>query len=483
MKKIISLILALFLFAGINVLAVDQDIVEIASGNEDFSILVAALQEAELVETLKGTGPFTVFAPTDAAFAALLADLGVSAEYLLGHPQLAEILTYHVVAGKVMSTDLVDGMTPATVNGETITIDLDGGVKVNSSNVTTADIEASNGVIHIIDKVLIPSDFELYPTVVDIALNNSGFETLVAALTKASLVATLQGAGPFTVFAPTDAAFAALLADLGVSAEYLLNHPQLSEILTYHVVAGKVLSTDLTDGMTPATVNGETITVDLDGGVMINNANVTAADLEAGNGVVHVIDKVLIPADFVLYPTVVDIALNNPNFSILVAALQKADLVDALLGAGPFTVFAPTNAAFEDLLEALGITAEELLAQPDLAKVLLFHVVSGKVMSTDLTDGLMAPTLNGESVTFDLDGGVKVNGATVTAADLEAGNGVIHVIDKVLVPADFTYVAQDTDGGLPNTSDNNAVGFAFIALMAGLGLAVVSSKKRLAKQS
>jgi transforming growth factor-beta-induced protein len=483
MKKIISLILALFLFAGINVFAVDQDIVEIASGNEDFSILVAALQEAELVETLKGTGPFTVFAPTDAAFAALLADLGVSAEYLLGHPQLAEILTYHVVAGKVMSTDLVDGMTPATVNGETITIDLDGGVKVNSSNVTTADIEASNGVIHVIDKVLIPSDFELYPTVVDIAVNNAGFSTLVAALTKANLVSTLQGAGPFTVFAPTDAAFAALLADLGVSAEYLLNHPQLSEILTYHVVAGKVLSTDLTDGMTPATVNGETITVDLDGGVMINNANVTAADLEAGNGVVHVIDKVLVPADFVLYPTIVDIALNNPNFSILVAALQKADLVDALLGAGPFTVFAPTNAAFEDLLEALGITAEELLAQPDLAKVLLFHVVSGKVMSTDLTDGLMAPTLNGESVTFDLDGGVKVNGATVTAADLEAGNGVIHVIDKVLVPANFTYVAIDDGNGLPDTADNNALGFAFIALMAGLGLAVISSKKRLAKQS
>lgn len=482
MKKIISLILALFLFAGVNVLAVDQDIVDIASGNPDFSILVAALQEAELVETLQGEGPFTVFAPTDAAFAALLADLGVSASYLLNHPQLAEILTYHVVAGKVMSTDLVDGMTPATVNGETITIDLDGGVKVNDANVTAADIEATNGVIHVIDKVLIPSDFVLYPTVVDIAVNNAGFETLVAALTKASLVGALQGEGPFTVFAPTDAAFAALLADLGVSAEYLLNHPQLAEILTYHVVSGKVMSTDLVDGMTPATLNGETITVDLDGGVMINNANVTAADLEAGNGVVHVIDKVLIPSDFVLYPTVVDIALNNPDFSILVAALQKAGLVEALLGDGPFTVFAPTNAAFEDLLEALGITAEELLAQPDLAKVLLFHVISGKVMSTDLTDGLMAATLNGEQVTFT-EGSWFVQDAEIIATDIEAGNGVVHVINKVIVPTNFTYVPIDDGNGLPDTSDNNALGFALIALMAGLGLAVVSSKKRLAKQS
>jgi transforming growth factor-beta-induced protein len=301
-------------------------------------------------------------------------------------------------------------------------------------------------------------------------------------LTKANLVGALQGEGPFTVFAPTDAAFAALLAQLGVSAEYLLNHPQLSEILTYHVVSGKVMSGDLVDGMTPATLNGETITIDLDGGVMINDANVTAADLEAGNGVVHVIDKVLVPSDFVLYPTVVDIALNNPDFSILVAALQKADLVDALLGDGPFTVFAPTNAAFEALLDALGITAEELLAQPDLAKVLLFHVISGKVMSTDLTDGLMAATLNGEEVTFT-EGSWFVQDAEIIAADIEAGNGVVHVINKVIVPSNFTYVPIDDGNGLPDTSDNNALGFAFIALMAGLGLAVISSKKRLAKQS
>ncbi len=482
MKKIISLILALFLFAGINVFAVEEDIVDIASGSPDFTILVAALQEAELVETLQGEDPFTVFAPTDAAFAALLADLGVSASYLLGHPQLAEILTYHVVAGKVMSTDLTDGMTPATVNGETVTIDLDGGVKVNDANVTTADIEASNGVIHVIDKVLIPSDFELYPTVVDIAVNNDGFSVLVAALQKAELVSALQGDGPFTVFAPTDAAFTALLTELGVSAEYLLNHPQLAEILTYHVVSGKVMSGDLTDGMMAPTLNGEEITVDLDGGVMINDSNVILADLEAGNGVVHVIDKVLIPSDFVLYPTVVDIALNNPDFSILVAALQKAELVDALLGDGPFTVFAPTNAAFEDLLETLGITAEELLAQPDLAKVLLFHVISGKVMSGDLTDGLMAATLNGQEVTFT-EGSWFIEDAEIIAVDIEAGNGVVHVINKVIVPTNFTYVPQDDGNGLPDTSDNNALGFALIALMAGLGLAVVSSKKRIAKQS
>jgi transforming growth factor-beta-induced protein len=440
MKKIISMILALFLFAGgINVSAVEQDIVDIAAGDPQFSILVEALTEAGLVEALQGPGPFTVFAPTDTAFAALLVELGVSKEYLLNHPQLSEILLYHVVAGTVLSTDLVDGSTPATLNGETITVDLDGGVFINDAEVTTADILATNGVIHVIDKVLIPSDFVLYPTVVDIAVNNDGFSVLVAALQEAELVEALQGPGPFTVFAPTDAAFTALLADLGVSAEYLLGHPQLSEILLYHVVAGKVMSTDLVDGSTPATLNGETITVDLDGGVFINDASVVLADLEAGNGVVHVIDKVLIPSDFVLYPTVVDVALSNPDFSILVAALQKADLVDALLAEGPFTVFAPTNAAFADLLDALDLTAEELLAQPDLAKVLLFHVISGEIFSTTLLDEMTVMTLNGESVTFT-EGSWFVEDAQIIAADIEAGNGIVHVIDKVIIPSNFELV-------------------------------------------
>lgn len=137
--------------------------------------------------------------------------------------------------------------------------------------------------------------------------------------------------------------------------------------------------------------------------------------------------------------SIVDIAAGNEDFSILVAALQKAELVAALQGDGPFTVFAPTNAAFEKLLAALGISAEDLLAQPDLAKVLLHHVVSGKVMSTDLSDGLKTPSLNGEELMFDLKSGVKVSGSSVVSADIEASNGVIHVIDTVMVPSNFSY--------------------------------------------
>jgi len=142
---------------------------------------------------------------------------------------------------------------------------------------------------------------------------------------------------------------------------------------------------------------------------------------------------------------VVGVALGNPDFSILVSALQKAELVETLQGDGPFTVFAPTNAAFEKLLTELDITADELLAQPDLAKVLTYHVVSGKVLASDLTDGMKAPTVNGEELMFDLSADPMVNKSMITQTDIEATNGVVHVIDTVLVPSDFTLQEVDME--------------------------------------
>jgi transforming growth factor-beta-induced protein len=292
--------------------------------------------------------------------------------------------------------------------------------------------------------------------IVDVASGIDDFSILVSALQEAELVSALQGEGPFTVFAPTNAAFADLLSRLNITAEELLAHPQLSEVLLYHVVAGKVMSTDLSDGMMADTLQGEKLSIDLSNGVMINMSNVTSADVEATNGVIHVIDKVLVPESFVLNPIendIVDIALGNEDFSMLVSLLQQADLVTTLQGEGPFTVFAPTNAAFEDLLAALDISASELMAQPDLAKVLLYHVVPGKVMSTDLVDGMNAPTVNGETLMVDLSNGVMINESTVVLADLEATNGVVHVVDSILVPSNFTLQEVDMMEDLPQTGD------------------------------
>jgi transforming growth factor-beta-induced protein len=267
-------------------------------------------------------------------------------------------------------------------------------------------------------------------TIVETAAANGSFNTLAAALGVTNLVDTLNGAGPFTVFAPTDAAFGAMLAELGITPEQALQREDLPAILTYHVVPGKVMSSDLSNGMVVTTVQGAMAQVSITGStVAINDAKVTQADIECSNGVIHVIDKVLMP------PTIVQIAVSTPGFSTLVAALTKANLVDTLSGAGPFTVFAPTDDAFTKLLSDLGATAEQLLAREDLADILKYHVASGKVMSTDLSDGMSIDTLQGSKATISINGQtVKVGDATVTMPNVVGANGVVHVIDKVLLP-------------------------------------------------
>lgn len=321
--------------------------------------------------------------------------------------------------------------------------------------------------------------------IVDTAIGAEIFTVLVQAVVAAELEDTLRSEGPFTVFAPTDEAFADLLAELDVTAEQLLAHPRLKQVLLYHVITGQVEAADVTDGLVAETVLGESLTFEVGEGVVINgDVNVTGTDVFATNGVIHIIDKVLIPEAFSIeFDTVVDIALSDDNFSILVAALTQAGLVSALQGEGPFTVFAPTNAAFEALLAALDLTAEELLGQSELAKVLLFHVISGKVFSTDITDGLAALTRNdGLTLTFTLDSegpaglGVFVNtDSEVTAADIQALNGVVHVIDSVLIPSNFTL-----DEPIPQTSDDNS--FIWIGLFLVLGTGLVITSRALAKK-
>lgn len=272
----------------------EKNLVELASETPALSTLVAAITAADLGGTLTGEGPFTVFAPSDEAFAALPAGTLDNLLKPENKDQLAAILKYHVVPGAIMSTDLSDGQTAATAQGEKVVVSTKGGVSVNGATVTAADVKASNGVVHIIDKVILPPSMQP-KNIVQLAIGNDDLSTLVAAVKAADLAGVLSGDGPFTVFAPTNAAFAALPAG---TVENLLkpeNKDQLAAILTYHVVAGKVMAGDLSNGMTAATVQGEEITVDLTDGAKINGAKVVAADVEASNGVVHVIDQVILP--------------------------------------------------------------------------------------------------------------------------------------------------------------------------------------------
>ncbi|MDB4443067.1 fasciclin domain-containing protein [Saprospiraceae bacterium] len=278
-----------------------KNIVEIAAGDTQFSTLVAALTQADLVSVLEGPGPFTVFAPTNAAFTAAGIDLNS-----ISDEALKEVLLYHVLGGaKITSADIADGQTYASTAstygpGDTqlsmlIEKGANGVVINGNTNVSTADVDATNGVIHIVDQVILPLD------VVGHAAANSNFTTLVGALgaADAGLVDLLQTDGPFTVFAPLNSAFAAIQSTVdGLTTE------QLAKVLTYHVVAGaNVKSTDLSNGQEVTSANAdEKFTINIDGSVTITDAaggtsTVVLTDVQATNGIIHVLDSVIIPGN------------------------------------------------------------------------------------------------------------------------------------------------------------------------------------------
>jgi transforming growth factor-beta-induced protein len=283
------------------------DIVDTAVGAGSFGTLVAAVQAAGLVDTLKGEGPFTVFAPTEEAFAALPPG---TLEQLLADPQgqLTQILLYHVVPGKVMAADVTDGLEASTAQGSPVKFMVaDGKVMINDANVVATDIAATNGVIHVIDKVILPpaeagseaAAAEAAPaagTIPEVAAGAGNFATLLAAVEAAGLADELSGEGLFTVFAPTDEAFAKIPAD---TLNALLADPQgqLTQILLYHVVPGRVLAADVKDGLEAETLQGAPLrfTVGADGSVKIGDVTTVGTDVVASNGVIHVIDAVLLP--------------------------------------------------------------------------------------------------------------------------------------------------------------------------------------------
>ena len=501
-RALASLILASLLMTTLPLnVAADEtdDIPTNAAATGVHDSLVAALTHADLVATLQGDGPFTVFAPTDAAFAAAgidLADFDTDEE----NATLSDILLYHVYSGSVAAADVTDGLTVAMVNGDdaTFAVAADGTVSIGDAKVTTADVQSSNGIIHVIDAVLTPPADA--PTLdIPATAQSTGVHTaLVAALTQANLVAALQADGPFTVFAPTDEAFTAAGIDLS-TFDTPEENATLADILTYHVYAGAVPASAVTDGLAVNMLNGDkaTFAVSTDGVVSVGGATVTTADVQTTNGIIHVIDKVLLPppgdicynmvshtivagstnveCNSYLYVenytvggqtitgcyntlthAVTDVSaaicgayMWTPAVSIattagattihasLVAALQTADLVTTLSGTDEYTVFAPTDAAFA----AAGIdldafdTPEEIAA---LANILLYHVVAGTTLSTDLTEGeTTVSAANGDDLLIHVTGSSVMVGtemANVTLADVPASNGVIHVIDKVLTP-------------------------------------------------
>lgn len=277
-----------------------------------------------------------------------------------------------------------------------------------------------------------PATQAQHTDIVDTAVEAGSFTTLATALEAAGLIETLKGDGPFTVFAPTDDAFAKLPKG---TVETLLrpeNRDQLVALLTYHVVSGRVPASQAKRLDAAPTVNGQRLDLAVrHGALFIDAAQVVSADIRASNGIIHVIDEVLMPVT----QTIPEVAQEAGSFATLLAAAQAAGLAQPLAGDGPFTVFAPTDDAFAALPDG---TVETLL-QPgnrdQLAAILSYHVVPGRLYAEDVLQGSPLETLQGDRLQVRQRGGaVRVNDATVQAANVEAANGVIHVIDAVLLP-------------------------------------------------
>ncbi|MBS3797084.1 fasciclin domain-containing protein [Pseudoalteromonas sp. BDTF-M6] len=426
-------------------------VVDVAAASDDFETLVAALEATGLDATLSDmNAQFTVFAPTDDAFA-LLGEDTINA--LLEDPDtLSEILTYHVLDSRVESGAAVSaaGSTVATVNGASIGLSLSGDdLLVNTATVTQVDIAATNGVIHVIDAVLMPpAQSDEMPTmnIVETAVAAGNFTTLAAALEAANLVAALSDESEtYTVFAPTDDAFAALGEE---TINTLLNNTEvLSEILLQHVVSGEVdaVTAFSLNGTQAETLSGNMIDIMIDpesDTLKFGDATVTMTDIMTTNGIIHVLDTVVVGDVQVPAPaqSIVDIAVADGNFTTLVAALQTTGL-DLVLAdmEREFTVFAPNDAAFDKLDEA---TVEALFADAEaLSDLLLYHVLPDTTVQSDAaiavanSDNPEITMANGDMATLSVqDSMLYIDQSQVVAANVAADNGVIHVIDSVLMP-------------------------------------------------
>jgi transforming growth factor-beta-induced protein len=459
LSRTLTVLLALaFTFSSCNdddeAPAPTQTIVGLAQGNSNLSSLVAALTKfPDLVSTLSGTGNFTVFAPSNTAFEGLLTAIGQTSLDDIPESVLRSVLEYHVIStAAVLSTQLSNGDV-TTVGGEKISVNVTSGVKLNTTvNVITADVQATNGVVHVIDAVLVPPTMlPIVGTIVAPAYFNKNFSTLVAAVVQAGLLPTLLSTdNELTLFAPTNEAFTAA-GITALPANTTEGNALLTSILAYHVIAGasEIKAADIATGpSSAATFGGGKIYLSKgSAGVFINGTTqVTATDIQASNGIVHVINKTLVPPTQTIAEIVfANTTASSPQFTQLLAALARTDgqgdndlLAAVSASTGELTVFAPTDAAFQALYTALNVANVNEIPLETLIAVLKKHVVGARRFSTDLVSGAV-PTLNGD-VTVNTTALTIVGGSgdpanlVATLLNIQAKNGVIHVIDKVILP-------------------------------------------------
>ena len=449
----------------------DVTVLDIARSSENFSILLSVLEQTGLDEVLDNHAEtFTVFAPTNAAFESIEAE---TLEALLDDSDaLRDLLLYHVISGTEVDSGTAIGLANERVlmanEQETVLSVTEDVLYVNLSQVTDTDLEADNGIVHVLNSVIFPPNvLDPSPTlsIAEIVQNDesSRFDILALALNTTALDIPLADSDQtFTVFAPTDSAFEAL--GQGTINALIANTPELAAILGKHVVSEVEIDflTALTaNGSSVDAFSGDQIPVQvIDGYLRIGNANVVFENIQATNGIVHIIDAVIATEEDLPPLSVVQVLQNDPDFSTLLTALEQENLLEVLDNlSSEFTVFAPTNEAFNVLLESLEISVEELLALPNLSDILLYHVLAGTVLFDDAVDsaGQVIETLNEDNIGISFtNDSLNINTAQVIAPfDLTGANGVVHKINQVLIPppdvvAEGTVV--DAAVGIPELS-------------------------------
>ena len=421
------------------VLLANETVIDVAIDN-GFTTLTTAVATTDLTRIL--TNPFasyTVFAPNNDAFDSLAKKLSTTVSGLLALDNLTDILLYHVLGSEVTAAAVSSGIVETSTNTNTLKVTKTStdDVFINQAKVILADVSADNGVVHVLDKVVLPNK-----TVVDVAIDNN-FTSLTAAVVQQELLPVLTDPfATFTVFAPTDDAFDTLAVRLETDLNGILELDNLTDVLTYHVLGAEVMAADVTSGVVNAVSNTNTlkVTKTSEGDVFVNQAKVTLADVTAENGVVHVLDAVVLPNE-----TVVDVAIDN-NFTSLTAAVVQEELLPSLTDPfASFTVFAPTDDAFNNLAASLNTDLAGVLALDNLSDVLLYHVLGQQVLSTEIEAGT-ATALSGDVINISTEGGVRINSSNVTTPDVQSTNGVVHIIDKVLLQSTASSTELNIEG-------------------------------------
>jgi uncharacterized surface protein with fasciclin (FAS1) repeats len=420
-------------------------IVDVALADGSFGKLATMLQAAGLVETLRSAGPFTVLAPTDEAVNASLS----AAEWRhltsqAGRDELRKVLLTHVIPGRLSADQLARAESARTAGGPILWFhgQSDGTAAVNEAGILSADIPAGNGVIHVIDRVIRPR-----PDLVETARGHEEFSTLLSLIDAAGLTGTLRDEGPFTLIAPTDEAFSAIPAETVTELLRPDNRPALRRILLNHVVPGWRYTFDKVGADSLTTLAGQHLPLLSPSAahwkVQPAGATLTRVNLVAGNGVIHASDRVLLPREGLL-----SIAADDGEMNTFVAAVRAAELENLLAG-GPFTLLVPSDTAFAALPAG---TLEELLRPANrgrLREILTHHAVGGFVLSEEIVgrpEIRSVRTIGGRELPIAVGeaGQVKIGGARVIRTDILGGNGVIHVIDSVLLPPAGAYHALRT---------------------------------------